>query len=246
MNDRSQKAIPKQNYILFCLLYLLLTTLHAQENKPEVALSHQLGSKWHVECNFLLGVGIKNHEVGETTENEKIKISGGGGLGGVLNLGYGITSSWDLNIGFGIQYSSLQPQVENADGSFFRTILLTTIKYRIPVSSSGIINIGTGAGYYLPDDLDVDVSKIPEGAHNIYSYKNAVGFHLQAEYEGFFNPNLTWIIGLKYYHISYDLEAVSMNGISYPISDFPAEIISELGELDGSGIDLILSLNYYF
>jgi len=246
MSGMFRIAILKRPYVLFYILYMLIAPLHAQENIPEVVFSNQLESKWHVDLNFLLGFGTNNIEVGVTTENDKIKISGGGGLGGVLNLGYGVTPQWDLIVGVGLEYSSLQPQVENADGSFFRTMFLSTIKYRIPVSASGIINIGAGAGYYLPDDLNVDMSQIPQGAHNIYSYKNTVGFHLQAEYEGFFNENLTWVIGLKYYNISYDLEAVSSDGISYPINNLPEDIISEIGELDGSGVDLILSLNYYF
>jgi hypothetical protein len=209
-------------------------------------LTVNLESRWRAEVNFLLGVGLDEHTVGKSTGDEDIKISGGGGIGGSLMLGYGLSSLWDLSFGMAIQNSSLQPQVENAKGNFFRTVILANIKYRISVASAGFINLCAGISYYLPGDLDMDLSAVSAGAHNIYRYDNTAGFQILAEYEGFFNKDLGWIIGLKYSQVRYDLKSAESNGTSIPIADLPAEIRDEVGDLDGSSIDLVLALVYYF
>ena len=180
-----------------------------------------------------------------TTDNKDIKISGGGGIGGALILGYCLTREFDLSVGFGIQNSSLQPKVENAEGDFLRTIIFDTVKYRIPVATKGLLRFGVGAGYYNPGDLDLDMSKVPEGGHNIYSYESSVGFHITAEYEGFISEKTSWTAGLKYYNVTYNLETAKSDGLSIPIALLPNEIKDEIGELNGSGVNLTVSLNLY-
>ena len=153
---------------------------------------------------------------------------------------------WDLSLGFIIENSSLQPEVENATGNFLRTAILTNIKYRFPVSTSGMINFGGGIGYYFPSDLDVDMSGVEGGAHNIFGYENTIGFQLQVEYEGIFYTDLYWSIGLKYYYVMYDINSAKSNGINIPVDQLPFDVSDPIGKLNGSGIDLVLSLNYYF
>jgi len=229
------------------MLLLSLTQIaNAQEETPETSVERNLDLCWHLEGSLLLGIGLKDHVIGKTNENEDINISGGGGFGGNLLLGYSLSPVWDLGIEVGIQNSSLQPAVENASGKFFRTFLSAKIKYRLPVSSSGSVNFGGGVSYYIPGELDIDASSVSAGAHNIYGYDNAIGFQLLGEYEGLFTSSLGWILGLKYYSVTYDLNSAKSNGINVPIGELPSEIKSELEKLDGSGIDLVLSLAYYF
>ena len=233
-------------YFTFLQISLLTQIVFAQEDTLNINTEDSFSSRWRLEGSMLLGIGITDHEVGITTENEKIMMSGGGGIGGILNIGYGLSPKWDISFGAGIQNSSLTPEVENASASFLRMALLTNIKYRIPVSSSGLINFGGGISYYFPGDLDMDLSEVSEGAHNIFGYDNAIGFQFFGEYEGFFNKDFSWMIGLKYSWVTYELKSAKSNGITIPIDDLPADIRDEIGNLDGSSVDLVVSLIYYF
>ena len=229
-------------------VFLLLVSLNlaiSQEMEQSFQSPYPSGSFWRMEGSLLVGIGLEDHEVGMTTDNKKITISGGGGIGGIFSIGYCITPRFDLSLGFGIQNSSLEPEVKNAEGSFLRTSYFTTIKYIIPVSSAGYLKIGAGAGYYSAGDLDVDLSEVAGGAHNVYKYDGAPGFHITADYEGVFTEKFTWIIGLKYYNVTFDLKSAKSNDVSIPLSIIPADIISDIGELDGSGVDFIIALNLY-
>jgi len=242
------KRISVKLFLFFSIIHLSLLTqmVIAQEDTLNFYLNDYLSSRLRLEGSMLVGIGLSDHQAGMTTDNEEIVMSGGGGIGGNLILGYGISPKWDTSIGFGIQNSSLMPEVENASANFLRTAIMANIKYRVPVSSSGLINLGGGISYYFPGDLDIDISDVAGGAHNIYGYDNSIGFQFFGEYEGFFSKDFSWIIGLKYSHVNYEIRSAQSNGINIPIDQLPAEINDEIGDLDGSGIDLVLSLIYYF
>ena len=230
---------------MFLMLFIMIHHAAAQENDRAVQSPYPPGSLWRVEGSLLVGIGIEDHEVGLTSDNKKITISGGGGIGGTLSIGYSMTPALDLSLGISFQNSSLEPEVKNAEGSFSRTNFFTTIKYIIAVSSSGYLKFGAGGGYYSAGDLDVDLNEVSGGAHNIYTYDGAPGFHITADYEGVFTEKLTWVLGLKYYNVTYDLKSAKSNGISIPLNLIPAEVMNDIGELDGSGVDFIMSLNLY-
>ena len=242
------KNFPLKSMCIFSLIYLFYLTgiVHAQGDTLETTEGRNFDLRWHLEGSLVIGAGFKSHVIGKTNENDDIKISGGGGIGGNLMLGYSLSPALDLGAEVSIQSSSLQPKVENASGSFPRTAVSAKIKYRIPVSSIGSINLGGGVGYYMPGELDIDASSVPGGAHNIYDYDKAVGFQLFGEYEGFFSSSFGWIAGVKYSNVTFDLNSVNSNGINVPLNLLPSDIKNELSELDGSGIDLVLSLTYYF
>jgi hypothetical protein len=141
--------------------------------------------------------------------------------------------------------SILSKKVENAEGSFTRTFFLGNLKYAIPVSSSGQIKIGAGAGYYSPGELDIDASEVPGGAHEIATYDGTTGFNFLAEYEGYFTwaeNTLSWSAGLRYYNVKYDISEFEHDGISIDVDN----VLDEFKELDGSGFDLIISVAYFF
>lgn len=95
----------------------------------------------------------------------------------------------------------------------------------------------------MPDKLDLDGSQVPGGSHDIIKYDNAIGFHITAEYEGFFSSNKwSWIVGVKYYHVTYDANSCTRNGISVPVDFY----IDEIRELDGSGFDFIIAVAMHF
>jgi len=243
----SNKTLLKLFYYFTILQIALLTqAVFAQEDTLDIKAKDSFSSRWRLEGGMLIGIGITDHEVGITTENEKIMMSGGGGIGGILNIGYGLAPEWDISFGAQIQNSSLMPKVENASANFLRIAIMTNIKYRIPVSSSGLINFGGGLSYYFPGDLDIDLTQVSGGAHNIFGYDNSLGFQIFGEYEGFFSENFSWLIGLKYSWVTYELNSAKSNGIDIPIDYLPMEIKDEIENLDGSSVDLVISLIYYF
>ena len=123
MKTRNQAPIALKFSVTLVYVLFLLPQLLAQVEETATEIIIDTGSRWRIEGSFLFGLGMEDHEVGKTTDNDPVNISGGGGLGGILILGYGLSSQWDLSLGFGIQYSSLTPQVKNAEGSFQRTII---------------------------------------------------------------------------------------------------------------------------
>jgi len=169
-----------------------------------------------------------------------LRSAGAGGVSGKLVLCYGLSSSWELSAAGGYQESALYPKVENAEGSFSRIILLTTLKYHIPWTLSGTLKIGGGVGYYSPGDLDIDLSNVSGGAHNIFSYESNIGFHLTCDYELESTSRFSWGLGLKYYNTSYNLQSAKSNGVSVPINFLPQELKDETMKLDGNGIDLTI------
>jgi hypothetical protein len=241
----SKKVIFRISLILIVYFLTSASVVSAQETEEQETFNLNTEGRGRIGAMFLAGFGLDDHVVGKTTEDSDVKISGGGGVGGALILGYSISSEFDLSAGFAFQQSNLRPKVENAEGKFMRTSLIATVKYRLPIATKGLLRFGAGIGYYMPDDLDLDMSNVSEGAHNIYSYKSSVGFHISAEYEGFFSQDFSWTAGLKFVSVTYDLESAQSNGISVPIDALPQETLDEIGELNGNSIDLTLSLNYY-
>lgn len=208
--------------------------------------------RFRVQATFFGGAGVDEHKVGEAapsndpTDTEDLTISGGGGMGGSITLGYAVIPSLEVSLAAGFQNSTLSPSVDNADGSFSRTVLQATLAYAIPVGSSGQVKLGGGMGYYIPGDLDLDFSELSGGGHNVYGYNAATGFHITGGYEhvlsgwSALSATWSWGVGVTYYGVTYELDSATMDGVSTPIESLPAAITDELGELDGGGYDLTL------
>jgi hypothetical protein len=228
---------------LLLLLYLIQkeSNIYAQEPSSEKSIHHMQAPALKLAGSVYFGLGIDDLTVGETTEGDDITISGGGGLGGHIAAIYAITTAIESSIGIGYEFSSLTPNVKNADGIFPRVLIDATVKYRFAVGSGGLLKIGGGPGYYIPGDLDIDMSKVSGGGHNIYGYKNTAGFHITGEYEGYIDHRFSWLAGLKYYSVSYELESSRLDGIRVPVDLLPQELKNEVGSLDGSGVDIIVS-----
>ncbi len=236
--------------IICCIL--LMGKSYAQTPTAKTTTDFFDGSKqYRIEASMFGGFGFEKHDLFETTDGDIVRLSPGGGFGGKLSLGYCLTPLFNVNLEIGAQNSPLSEEVGNANGKFTRTFLLGTLRYLIPLNKKSSINIGGGVGYYLSGKLDGDASQLQGGGHNIYEYKNTVGIHVLGEYEryisgfSFLEARWSWCIGLKYYNISYTLDALSSNGVSIPIIQLPSAITNEFGELDGSGIDMLFSIVMY-
>ncbi|HDQ44186.1 MAG TPA: hypothetical protein ENN17_01640 [bacterium] len=177
-----------------------------------------------------------------------ITISPGGGAGVKIGVGYFLLPLLDANLEIGMQNSALSKKVENAEGCFSRSFILGTLRYALPVSGRSSINIGGGAGFYQGGKMDLDLQEVPGGEHLILKYKNTTGFHVLAEYEYCFprwtlwNASWSCSAGLKYYGITYDLDSISINGMSVSGGLIPHEVKKEFTPLDGSGFDVLFSM----
>ena len=243
MQGKETREVRKNLFLfVFTVAVLLLNLVPLAEAQEKTQEPLDTSKRFRLELSLFFGGGTEDIDVGETTTGETVSISGGGGLGGAITFGYGLSSKLDIALTAGTQQSELSPRVVNADGSFDRQLLLATLRYKIPFSHTIQFKVGGGIGYYSSGELDIDVSQIPGGGHNIYKYDDTTGFHLTAEFERFFSPNWSWMVGAKYYNVSYDVKSCISNDVSIPVT-FLAD---ELRSIDGSGFDLIIAIARYF
>jgi hypothetical protein len=221
--------------------FLLKDSVFAQEPSAGKNIRLMQAPALKLAGSVYFGLGIDDLTAGETTEGDDITISGGGGLGGHIAAIYAISPAIESSIGIGYEFSSLTPSVKNADGTFPRAFIDATLKYRFSIGSGGLLKFGGGPGYYIPGNLDIDMSKVSGGGHNIYGFKSTAGFHINGEYEGYIDHRFSWLAGLKYYSVSYKLESARLDGIRVPVDLLPQELKNEVGTLDGSGVDIIVS-----
>jgi hypothetical protein len=199
--------------------------------------------KLRLQLEGYLGFGLDSTKVGVTSGGDDVKISGGGGFGGGATLGYGLSRSIDIDATLGAQVSGLTPAVENATGTFGRTFLLATVKYKLPIRENLQWKFGVGAGYYMGGKLDIDIDLgVLNGGHTVVDYKNATGFHATGELEVALQRNLVLAMGLKYYHVTYTADKASFNGISQPVSSLK----SEFKDFNGDGVDITVGLGVLF
>jgi hypothetical protein len=207
---------------------------------PMTASATDTAGKFRVEPSLFLGVGTSKVDLGQTTKGDTVSISGGGGLGGGLTLGYGIAPQFDLDVTLGYQKSELSPAVKNASGSFKRSFFLATILYRIPVGDRYNFKVGGGGGYYKPSKLDIDTTGVTNGFHDVIEYKSASGAHAVVDFEIFVDHEMSVTFGLKYYSVTYKESSATVNGAPGFLSG------GKIENFDGSGVDVSLSLAKYF
>jgi len=217
----------------------------AEQAAPVVKPGEPLNTakKLRLQLEGYAGFGLDSITVGETSNGDAVKISGGGGFGGGATLGYGLSRSFDIDATFGAQVSGLMPAVENATGTFGRTFLLATVKYKIPFRENLQWKFGVGAGYYMAGKLDINIDQgILNGGHGVVDYKNATGFHATGELEIALQRNLVLAVGLKYYNVEYKADTATFNGISVPASS----LSDEYRNFNGDGVDITAGLGVLF
>ncbi len=218
--------------------------------KPKVVIDPS--KKFRIEGSMLVGGGIEKIDLGKDTSGNDISISGGGGFGGAIAVGYGLFSKLDIDLMTGYQSSpfihhdSDKDERDDADGSFSRISLLTTLKYKIPMpvqnKMQGQIKVGGGIGYYIPVQLDINTSQIPGGTHDIVKYNSTIGYHITTELEGFIVSSFSTILGIKYYNVTYDANSATIDGVSVPV----VLLDDKARKLNGSGFDIILAIAGHF
>jgi hypothetical protein len=207
---------------------------------PLAADAKDTGGKFRIEPSLFAGGGLTKIDVGQNTKGDRVSISGGGGAGAGLTLGYGIAPRIDIDVTLGYEKGQLTPPAENATGSFSRTFYLATLLYRIPLGDRSDLKVGGGGGIYKPGNLDIDATGVANGSHDVITYENANGAHAVVAFEMFFADEMSLAFGLKYYSVTYKESSATRNGA--PGFTFG----SKVENLDGSGVDLSVSLAKYF
>jgi hypothetical protein len=199
--------------------------------------------KLRLQIEGYLGIGLDSSTVGVTSDGKDVKISGGGGAGFGATMGYGVSKQFDIEGTLGVQASGLQPAVKNAHGSFGRTFLLATAKYKVPIRENLQWKFGLGAGYYMAGKLDIEVDQgVPGAAHTVVDYKNSVGAHATGELEILLRERLSLSVGLKYYTVTYKADKATVNGITVPVSF----LSDEYRNFKGDGVDITAGLAAFF
>ncbi|NTW65639.1 MAG: hypothetical protein HGB21_04890 [Nitrospirae bacterium] len=197
-------------------------------------------NKLRLQLEGFFGYGFDSNKVGTTTEGNDVKISAGGGFGYGATIGYGLSRSVDIDGTLGFQVSGLYPYVKNADGYFARSLLLATVKYKIPFRENLQWKVGVGAGYYMGGKMDIEIDPgVPGAGHYIYDYQNATGIHATGELEIALQRNLMLAVGLKYYMVEYKVEKATQNGV-------PVTVPSEFRTLTGDGVDITVGIAVLF
>lgn len=226
---------------LFVFSLLCLSGAGSSARGDEAAL-YTTSHKNKVQVQAGMGFGEKSHSIGTTTDGDAVKISGGGGAGIGVGAGHSFNERFDLDFDLGFQLSTITPAVANADGSFTRSFLLATAKYKVPVLYNMQFKFGLGAGYYLGGTMDIDTSAVFGGSKWTVDYGPALGFHGIGEMEFAVAKDIFFSFGLKYYHVTYTADSATYNGMSAPTS----ALNDEIKNLNGGGIDFLVAFGKYF
>ena len=205
--------------------------------------------RFRLEIGGVFGRGFSREYVADRDDGTPIYIRAGGGAGIVATLGYGISSRFDIDIAAVRQISENKNNVINGGMEFKKVYALGTLKYKIPFKSTldfygGQIKIGAGIGFYQSTNLTITHNDMVTGLHSEYvvDYKPTVGYHGTLEFETFMPNDWTLSLGARIYSVDFEAESTRSSGI------FNLGIInkSNFDQMDGSGIDLLVSLGKYF
>jgi hypothetical protein len=211
------------------------------ETPPQTPLPPiNTAGKFRIEPSIFLGGGTSNAVLISTTAGQVVEISGGGGTGLGITLGYGLSPSFDIEAAVGNQVSRITAKgVQDISGSFDRNFFLVTLKYKYPVHDRAQLKFGIGAGYYQPGKLQIDTTRFPGGSRDVVYYDNAIGYHATAEGEIFVRPNISFTLGGKYYHVIYNETYGTRNGVPGFFTD------GNVRNFDGGGFDFCFSAALY-
>lgn len=177
--------------------YLKKVDLFTNFAKPQNRIGLNLGG----------GAGIKNENVLMLDNGDYSSMSYGGGVGFGLILGHQFGKYFDTEIGFDYQFSELSPSVSNAKMTFNRFSASITPTFVIPLKGGDFrrIKIGGGLSYFLSAKLKADLSKIPDGFKDTWTYNNPLGYHIVVLYEQDISDNWSFNMGIKWIDVSYKL-----------------------------------------
>jgi len=194
--------------------------------------------KSRIGINLNYGFGLDNIPMIVINDDKNSSISFGGGFAFGLKYGYELNKNFDLAFDVIYQFSNLIPYLSNADITFSRGITSFTPSLIIPIDEGYAMRLKLGAGmdYYWAGSLKVESDEVPGGFNDTWKYDSSLGYHLRAIFE--MNMSEKWSLnyGLGWSNVKYKFKS---GGNYFPTDD-------ELGNPDGSGIDLLFGFYYHF
>lgn len=186
-----------------------------------------------------LGFGLEDIPMVILEDGSKAYINFGGGIGIGLSYGHEVNRYFDMVFDFNYASISLTPHVENAEVTYSRLSTKITPSLIIPIDGgySMRFKLGAGLGYYWNNRLNLETSELQNGFDDKWYYKNSLGIHARLIFE--LNPSEKWtlVYGISYCNVNYEYDR--SDKLSYPIEN-------RLLEANGSGINLILGVNFNF
>lgn len=157
---------------------------------------------------FGLGVGGDSLAEFEFDDGSNEEIKAGSGLILGMSLQAPLTSATQMPVDGKIAFNYMFDSVdaENGDASFRRYPLDMLILSRVEK-----ISFGGGLTYHLNPKLSIDVP----GFNESFSFDNALGFKIEANYIFPSKTTANYSLGLEYTSIDYDFEGTSIDGSGF-------------------------------
>ena len=193
------------------------------------------------------GAGFDNFKSGIITENgDDVLISAGGGIAVGLFANTPLTDKWVLGNEINFHIAELLTPLENATGMFTHFSYMPSIKYSL-LFNNEIMALLPYAGPVIAfsGKYDLDASKIPNGAHNIFYYKAGTGFSIGCEF-------MVWpkkrriggVAGIRFTSIKYSLKDASSNGTKFTRDQIEQYLGRDMLEPRGDAIDMTVGIIY--
>ncbi len=195
-------------------------------------------------------VPFKKYETGLalTQTYESLKFRPGGLFDYGLKIGYELNPKVEAAFNIHYQISYLSPTASNVDDRFTKLMLQPEVLYIVNVTKSVKFKYGVGLSYAINPVFDIDATQIKGGAHNIFHFKNSMGFALSAEHEIYLRKkkNLSFVTGFSFRYNMLEVDHVISDGNPADIDYFPSDFGNNLKKLNASGLDITLGVCYHF
>jgi hypothetical protein len=195
-------------------------------------------AKNRLAFNAFAGFGYSEIAMLKTTTSEKVVLSPGTGFGGSIIYGYEVKRYLDIALELGHLECELNPLIDNGDVTFSRTRLSFIPSLIIPIAGGGDMRFKLGAGLdaSLQSKMKINLSKIPNGFNDTWSYKGSLGYQACLAFEWNMSPLFALRYGFNWTHVEYTIKDW---GNYKPVA-------SELTNLDGSGVGIIVGFSFHF
>lgn len=194
-----------------------------------------LRPKQQIGLTLAAGGGFSNTNMISTTNNETSTLSCGGGWGVGLEYNYQFSKHFETDFNLSYHNSGLQPYVKNVTDEFSRTRLSVTPLYIFNIGDGYNMRwkLGAGLDYYLKPAIKLQEGMISGAINDIWSYDNALGYHVRGVFEMNFDEHWGLHYGLDWYTVNYKINSGHT-------------VLTDFVKPSGSGIDIMFGFYYGF
>jgi opacity protein-like surface antigen len=227
--------------LLFFLFISVSFTLAQDEKTERIPFTENL--KFSIGGSIFAGGGTEKYDLFKTSDDDEASLSPGGGFGLDIVFGFLITPKIEIDLNAAYQSSALSKHLENADASFSRFYINSTLKFVIPAKKSNRAwKLGGGIGYYIPQYLRIewkDISNVVDGDLE-FTYNASIGYHAVGEYEMLFGKkNWSLLFNMTFYYTTYKNTSASSSSVT--ILD-----VGDFEKINGSSFNFGIAMKKYF